>query len=423
MVYQEKRTIPGLSSVRVKGTASDVGELAVSQVVPFRATPANIFAQGFGLTPLGGLGVAEAVGSRGAIAAKVATGELPRERLGQQTLLAEQRVARAVIGTGILAMGYMLGSQQDDQGRPKGMLTAMYDEDEASTYPQGWRAWSMRTENPANGQVVYTPLQNFGSAGVPLAMAALLTDAERRGKKVWEGDELMRAATGMGRYALDNTFLQGVSDWVDLLHDPGRSGGKFVEGLVGSYGPYSGMGRQVQRAQGVASRNPREGWLSLLDALEANYPGVSGNVPEATTPLGEPRTPGATGFGALAGRYDIERDNPTLRVLRENDVRIPAEAKQVNIGRGQSIDLTEEERDQVKRARGAAIVQAVEQVQQTRAWQGADLETRNALLKQAVNYGTQNANIDFYRSLSAEEVRKRAKDRVVPEPYFIGSAP
>jgi hypothetical protein len=413
MVFQEKRTVP-MPQTFTKGVPGEIARAGVSQPLPFVKTPANNTAQGFGLSPLGLAGVAEALANRP---------NVRPERLGRQTLLAEQRLARTALGTMIFGGGVAMGAGVFTGG--KSMLTGAYDDKEASTYPQGWREWSMRTEDPVTGNTYYIPIQNFGAAGVPLAMAAIVTDAGHRGKTLLDEDEMKRASTAIGAYVLDNTFLQGLSDTVNVLHDPSRYAPKFVEGLVSSYGPFSSLGRQVQRAMGTASRNPREGLLGLVDALEANYPGLSANVPEATTAIGEPRTQGISGVAAFALpiRADIERDEPTLKLLRENDVSIPPEPKQVNIGRGQSIDLTEAEQDQVKRARGAAIKQAVDQVQQTRAWQGADLATRNALLSQAVNFGTQTANVDFYRALSPADVQSRAKARTVAEPYYIGGAP
>jgi murein DD-endopeptidase MepM/ murein hydrolase activator NlpD len=428
MVYQERRTIPGLGGIRQATPGAELARVGVSQVLPFKTTPANIFSQGLGLSPLGAIGTLEAMGSRGGIAQRVEAGALPRERLDRQTLLAEERAARTLIGTAILGAGLWVGSQTDAAGKPKGMLTAMYDENEASTYPQGWRAWSMRLENPKDGSIDYVPLQNFGAAGVPLAMAAILTDAGRRGKTVMDGQELTRAVTGLGRYAIDNTFLQGVSDWVDALHDPGRAGSKAVEGLVASYGPYSGMGRQIQRAYGVASRNPREGLQALVDAMEANYPGVSGNVPEATTALGDARTPGQTGIGAFIApvRYDIERDEPTLRALRENDVSVPPAPKVISVGNGWAIDLSEAEQDQLKRARGAAIRDEVAYVLASPRYKQAvrdnDVAYRNQLLAQAVSNAAQNSNIDFQRGMTKEELQARAKRKAAPEPYILGSS-
>jgi hypothetical protein len=395
----------------------DISRFASSQVMPFVRTPMNITAQGAGMSPLGVTGVLQAAGKARNMPVGTAAERAAR---GREVLLAEERGARAVIGSAILGGGLALGGA--------GMLTAAYPADptEASTLPQGWRPWSLRLTSPVDNNTYYIPLQNMGPMGMPLAMASILTDPKHRDAEgsILDPQEQQRAVMGLGRYVIDNTFLQGISDMVDALHDPKTGASKFLEPWAASYGPYSSLARESQRMMGVASRNPHDGLMGLVEAFEANYPGLSGNVPEATTPLGEPRTQGATGLARLVPvRYDIERDDPTLAVLRENKVGIPPEPKQMNIGRGQSLDLTEDEQAQVKRDRGAAIKQAVDEVQKTRAWQSSDLSARNALLKQAVNYATQNANIRFYQSLTAAEVQSRAKDRAVPEPYYLGAAP
>lgn len=412
MLFQENRTIP-MPTTMGKTMGSDIARGAVSQVLPFVKTPGNITAQGFGLSPFGAAGVVEALANRR---------NLRLEQLGQQTLLTEQRVARTAIGTAIMGSFMALGYGAFTNG--KSMLTGAYDPAEASTHPQGYREWSMATTDPVSGNTYYIPFQNFGAAGAPMAMAAILTDAQRRGKSIIDGDEAVRASTAIGQYILDNTFLQGLSDTVNVLHDPSRYAPKFVESLVASYGPYSAMGRQIQRSMGVASRNPREGFQGLVDAMEANYPGASGNVPEATTPLGEPRTQGISGIAAFAlpVRADISRDEPTLAALRAAGVSIPAEAKAVNVGNGWSIDLTEQEQDQVKRARGQYIRDQVARVQDLPMYKNGDVSVRNQVLSQAVSNASQTADVLFVRSLPQSQLQARAVRRTVATPYTIAEA-
>jgi len=421
MVFQERRNLPlprnlpGASAMQ-----SEAGRFAVSQVAPFVQTPANITAQGFGMSPLGFMGAYEA--ARGTRGMAVGT-RAERYARGRQVLLAEERAARAIVGTGIFGAGVALGLG--------GMLTAAYSEDPAvnSTYPQGWRPWSFRLSDPVTKNTYYIPLQNLAVVGAPLAMAAILTDPVHHGKTVLDPEEFAMAATGIGKYVLDNTFLQGMSDFVDLLQDPNARGGKFLESLTASYGPYSAMGREIQRAAGVATRNPREGIRGLIDAMEANYPGLSGNVPPSLTPIGEERTQGATGLGRLVPfRYDIERDEPTLATLRENGVGIPNQVKAVNAGNGWSIDLTEDERAQLQQARGAAIRDQVAYVVQSRAYQRipagqAGLADRNYMLRQAVSAATQDTNNRFVGRLSRAELDARAQPRTVPEAYTLGGGP
>jgi hypothetical protein len=413
MVFQEHRDwIPS-----PRGAAQGV----VSQPLPFIKTPANITAQGGGLSPFGLAGTVAAVRARGALET---AGGATSAQLGRATLLAEQRLARTALGTAIVGMGVGMGAGTFSGG--KSMLTGAYDPNEASTYPQGWREWSVVTQDPVSGNTYYVPMQNFGAAGAPLAMAAILTDAGKRGHSLLDKDEAARAATSIGQYVLDNTFLQGLSDTVNVLHDPSRYANKFLESLVSSYGPYSAMGRQIQRAYGVASRNPHDGFMGLVEAMESNYPGASGLVPESLTAIGEPRSQGISGVAAFAlpVRADILRDEPTLKALRDNDVRIPPAPKAVNVGNGWSVDLTPEEQDQLQRARGVAIRDWVARMQAMPAYQNGDLGTRNLYLSKAVSNASQQADIDFYRSLSRADLQSttaggRAVRRTVPTPYTV----
>jgi murein DD-endopeptidase MepM/ murein hydrolase activator NlpD len=404
-VFQERRTIPGLASGVPQNEAA---RLAVSQVLPFVQTPANITAQGFGLSPFGIAGVGEAM--RG-------VGGLEGPARGRQVLLAEERAARAVIGSAILGAGLAIGGA--------GMLTGAYPTDpkEASTLPQGWRPWSLRIGDPVTKNTYYIPLQNLGPMGMPMAMAAIVTDPIHRGRTFLSPEEQTNTATAIGRYIIDNTFLQGVSDFVDMLHDPKTGASKFLEPEVASWGPYSSLARDMQRMFGVASRNPHDGFMGLVEAMEANYPGLSGNVPPSLTPLGDERTQAATGAGRFVPlRYDIERDEPTLAALRSNGVGIPPESKSININGGH-IDLSEEERAALQQARGAAIRDTVQRVTSDPSWAGKSDAVKSQTLAAAVSRAGQFAEGQYMtNTLGANEVRRRWQAREVPTPYYLSTA-
>jgi murein DD-endopeptidase MepM/ murein hydrolase activator NlpD len=403
MVFQERRALP-LPGQLPQGTKAvqEAGRLAVSQVSPFIRTPTNITAQGIAMTPIGFGGALEA--ARGVREMPSGT-RTERYARGRQVLLAEERAARAVIGTTILGAGVALGYA--------GLMTAAYPEDEQarSALPQGWRPWSVKVTSPVDKNTYYVPLQNFGAAGVPLAIAAIATDPVHRGKTLLSPEEWGLAVTGIGKYVLDNTFLQGLSDFVDALQDPAARGGKFAESLVASYGPYSGLARESQRAFGVAARNPHAGMIGLVEAMEANYPGLSGNVPPSRMPLGDERVQGATGASRLLPlRFDIEKDEPTLKILRTAGVGIPKPPKAISLSGG-SVPLTEDEQAQLQVMRGQAIRDMVPRVTQN-----------PAAVQKAVDLATESATRAFVAQLGADEVRKRWNPKQAPEPYYLGTA-
>ena len=408
-VYQERRAGLGGGNKPLP----DVAEFGVKQVLPFYQTPMNITAQGAALSPFGFTGALQSsLKARGMAVGTAAE----RTVQGRETLLAEERAARAIIGSAILGGGIALGSA--------GMLTGSYpiDPKEASTLPQGWRPWSLRITSPIDNNTYYLPMQNFNAAGFPLAMASILTDPQHRGKTLADPDEQLNAVTAIGRYVLDNTFLQGLSDVVNTLHDPKSAAQKFGEGLAASYGPYSSLGREMQRIQGVATRNPHNGFVGLWEALESNYPGASANVPEATTPLGEPRTQGATGIARVVPyRYDIERDTPLLQQLRESGVGIPTEHKSLNYG-GQHIDLTEDEQDVLKRQRGEALKQYLDPYVNDPKFQNLSQAERNRYLTVLVSHAVQYADHQFLNDMPGADLSSRLKPKTVPDPYYLGDA-
>jgi hypothetical protein len=409
-VFQERRTVPGLSRVPEPNEAA---QFAYQQVLPFVRTPANITAQGAAMSPLGLAGVAQAVGKARGLPTATAAERAVR---GREVLLAEERLARTVIGTGILGAGIALGGA--------GMLTAAYPSDPtvASTLPQGWRPWSMRLSDPVTKNTYYVPLQNLGPMGFSMALAAIVTDPQHANKTVLDPDEQINAATAIGRYVIDNTFLQGVSDFVDALHDPKTGASKFAEPLAASYGPYSSLFRESQRMMGVASRNPHDGAVGLVEALEANYPGLSGNVPEATTPLGDARVQGATGIGRyIPARYDIERDEPTLKALRESGVGIPAQPKSINAVGGH-IALTEAEQDQFKRMRGELIRQAVAPYAGNPAFEKLSTGEKNKFMRIAMTQAVTNAKNKFLATMGKDEITRRWQAKEEPDPYYLGEA-
>jgi len=413
MVFQEHRNLP--IPRQMPGATieqSELGRFARTQVLPFVETPANITAQGFGMSPLGFVSAYEA--ARGVAGKPVAT-RAERYARGRQVLLAEERAARALVGTGIFGAGLALGAA--------GLLTAAYSEDPAvnSTYPQGWRPWSFRLTDPVSKNTYYIPLQNLAGVGAPLAMAAIMTDPTHHGKTIMDPEEFGMAATGIGKYVLDNTFLQGMSDFVDLLQDPNHRGSKFLESLAASYGPYSAMGREMQRAFGVATRNPREGVRGLIDAMAANYPGVSGTVPPSLTPIGEERTQiaGLQRY-MVPGRYDLERDEPTLQTLRQYGAAIPKVDRSISINNG-SYPLNEDERSQLTQAQGQLIRQMVADAQRDPRWARYTDADKAAAIKNVVSAAARGARLQFIADQGDAEYTRRWTPRPAAEPYYLGA--
>ena len=398
VVFQEQRQVPFIGRQAGKALeGSGALRFAESQVLPFTKTPANITAQGMGLSPLGWASVVHAA------------------RSGNPGL-ALDRAARASLGTAAFGVATWMGAH--------GMLTGAYpdDPDVRSTLPNGWREWSVRLPQ-SDGGAVYVPMQNFGAYGWPMAMAAIATEASSQGKPM-DPDQVGKAVTSMGRYVLDNTFLQGLSDATNALHDPERYGQKLLESEASSFVPYSAMGRQLENVSGMVNRNPREGMQGILDAMAATNPVTAGSVPARTNALGDTVSPTVTGAaaGVLPLRTTVEQDDPTLKVLRDNGVGVTNIASAVNVPSG-SVKLTEAEQEDFKKARGELIKRYVASETHSPDFAAARTVTaRNKYLSDAVQRANRDARETMINKWAADRDtwRSRIEKKAVPEPYYLG---
>lgn len=362
--------------------------VTIQLATPFVKTPYNIAAQGAGMTPAGLFGVLES-------AAKAQRAADPAAVLAHHGEMVD-RAARAMFGTAVMSGALVAGSN--------GFLTGAYPEDETirSTLPPGWQPWSIRIPNGENGHT-YVSFGNLGPAGVPFAAAAVMTESARQGKPI----DPTLVVGSFGRYMLDQTFMRGLSDIHKVFTEPGRYGENFVEGFASQWMPYAAMQRQVQRALGMASRDPE----GALEALLAINPLTAEQVPARQDRLGNPVTPGQTGLGAVVSpfRYDAGEDTPVLKELRANYVSIPPEQKRITRN-SITLELTSREAKQLQREAGDWIEKWVTEDMRTPGYQKLNAEGREKRLSGIVEQARAKVATQFFNSLPLDEFKKRQSD-------------
>jgi len=347
--------------------------------LPFVRTPYNIAAQGIGMTPAGFAGVIAAA------------------RRGE-TSEATERAARALFGTGVMALATGLGAA--------GYLTGARPESakDRSMLPPDWQPWSLRIPHP-DGQSTYVSFSNLGAVGVPLAMGAIAGDATRRvgaGKDV----DPVAMAMGVGRYALDQTFLRGLSDVVHAVEDPSRYAENISEGLASQLMPYGGLQRQIERAIGMAPRDPH----GAVEALAGTFLPTAGLVQPRTDVLGREVQPDQSGLAAFISpfRYETTEDTPALRALREADVGIAGVPKSLTAREG-TVAITPAEQKQIDAARGRLIEQWVQAEMASPGWSRLNREGRNRVLQDLVTRASSAARSQFINALPAAQFNERRK--------------
>jgi hypothetical protein len=382
-VLQESRVeIAGLSARRGAGPAAFVQ----SVFLPFVKTPYNIAAQGLGMTPAGLLSAAKAAkdGNRGEAA---------------------DRAARALFGSAVMGVAGAAGMS--------GFLTGAYPTDDSarSTLPPGWKPWSVRL--PRQDGAMYVSYQNLGPVGVPMAIAAVMTEAARQGQPI----DPAKVVAGFGRYMVDQTFLQGINSVVQAIEQPERYAENLSEGLAAPTVPYSALQRQIERAIGMADRDPH----GAVDALLATSPLTANAVAPRTTPLGQPVQQGQAGAAAFISpvRYDFEHDTPALQALRGADVGVPAMPKKLTV-QGGEIQLTPSEQAQLKALRGQRIDELIAEEVRTSQFQNLNAVGQQKRLRQLVEHATSQVDKAFVNTMADDEFDRRRRQRAAPVPYQVG---
>src|SRR5215471_18241112 len=383
VVLQEQRP-GGLASGLMSARRGPEG-LAMSLVMPFVRTPWNVAAQGAGLTPLGYLGALKA-------AANGERGE------------AVDRAARATLGTGILGAASMLGAN--------GYLTGGTPQDpsEKSSLEPNWQPYALRIPH-SDGSATFIKYSNLGPVGVPLAAGAILGDAYKQaqsrgqqGLPLDPGQTAFRMTAGMGRYMVDQTMLQGLSNLIDAVTDPERKAQNFAEGLTTQFAPYAALGRQLDRTLGTGPRDTREGYQGLLDAVMASYPGLSGNVPPRLDPLGREIRATQTGIGSLVSpaTYTQSPYDPLTEAMRNADVGVGATPKA-----WRNFAMNEQEQRQFQQQSGYYIDQMLRDVVNDPAFQRAPIAERQIILQRVIAAARNAGGADIVSQLSDEQLMQR----------------
>ncbi|HEY2417441.1 MAG TPA: hypothetical protein VGH84_05935, partial [Steroidobacteraceae bacterium] len=432
-VFQERRGEAGRFASQGGSPASALWSL----VMPFVRTPWNVAAQGMGLTPAGfaaaarsGIqarnqsriaaearsqlaellgagrgsdlanadlttlaGRARAHGANAQISEALSRAQMAEAHAGTYGNEFADRAARATLGTGIMAGATKLALD--------GNLTAGYPDDssERSTLPTGWQPWALRVPTPDGGHT-YIKYNNLGAVGVPLGISASMVDQARRGTLTDPSKAVAGLVNGPLSYLTDTTMLQQLNNISQVITDPSRYLENFAEQTASGFMPYGAAGRQIQRTAGVPTRDPQ----TVLQALEATYPGLSGMVQEKLDPLGRTVRPTQTGIGALVSpaTYGVGADIPALADLRAARTGISAAPTSVN-----GIPITPQEQRQYQRRAGQYIQQLVPELQADPDYQKLSPLEKQTAMRRVVESARSSAGGDVISTLSQAELVKR----------------
>jgi hypothetical protein len=158
-------------------------------------------------------------------------------------------------------------------------------------------------------------------------VSILATEGVRRGQP-FTPETAAHIALGIGQYAADQTFLQGVSQLSAVLDKGGTQAENYVEGIASQFSPHflggGALGRQIQQIMGMPQRDPH----GAIEALLATHPATAGMVPPKRDVLGRPSAtaPGGVETALAPFRASVEKDDPVIAAYRRAKVGLPMAA-------------------------------------------------------------------------------------------------
>lgn len=243
--------------------AAVIGGVPVGALVlPFLRTPVNIARYTFERTPFAPL-----VGQwRDDIAAGGARADLA--------------LARMATGTSIMLVAF----DWADSGLISGMgpMGAGKQGEREAMIRQGWQPYSVKV---GDRWYSYSRTDPFG---MTMGMAADIAEAVRRGEMneddadEWEEVAAM-AITATAQAAVTRRYLQGFSEFVNVMGDPQRYAPSYIKKLFASFVPATSLMGAVERAVDPTMRDAQ----TIGEAMQAKIAGLSDKLPARRNLWGE----------------------------------------------------------------------------------------------------------------------------------------
>lgn len=258
--------------------------------IPFVKTPLNIAKFALERTPL----------NFGRLAARAAKGELKGAQLSEE-------LAKPIMGTMLGTTTYQLAEQgYITGGTPK---NAAERNEKLAT---GWQPYSVKI---GDTYYSYGRLEPLGSI---MGMAA---DMSQIKGEMHEKENFNLAAAIMGSITnniSNKTFMQGFTNMIQGISDPGRYGANIVKQLAGSVVPAVSGG--VARAIDPNVRDTR----SIADTLQSRIPIAAESLPPKLTVWGEPLERPGTPISRMLSPMQIsqEKGSPIEKELTKLDLDI-----------------------------------------------------------------------------------------------------
>jgi hypothetical protein len=267
-LYQTFTNSPGKLAQSLQSLKAQYPALTV--ILPFVRTPANILKFTFERTPLAPL----MASVRADLSAGGARQELALARLSTGTAL-------MMVAADMAMSGIVSGSGPKDTRERQALERT------------GWQRNSIKI---GDRWYAYNRLDPAGSLlGLAAEMVEILNNSEDEDTEESVGEAAVAAVASISATVMSKTYLSGLADLFEAISDPKRYTESFVQRLVGSTVPAI-----VGEAARAADPYGRE-VFNMLDAIKRRVPGLSDDLPLRRDLWGRP----VSHQSGLGWAYDV----------------------------------------------------------------------------------------------------------------------
>ena len=354
-------------------------------IVPFLRTPINIIKQGLGRTPL----------------APLATSFWRDIRAGGR--VRDEALARVTLGTAVAGSvvalaeaGQITGNGPSDPKQRAALLAT------------GWQPQSIKIGDK------YYQYGRLEPLALQLGLAAdFATQSKYMGKE--ESDNAATAITlSIAKNLASKTYLQGISDLMEVFSDPDRYGERYLLRMASSFIP-NVAGQTASSVDPILRDTVADTFAGqLINTAKAKMPGLSDNIPSRLDPWGDRIT--RTGFASPeeSGVAGVAYNLLSPVRVSETDKSSPAKTEAARImylaGKpdkkvkieGKSYDIPEDLHRRFAYTSGAIAKQGLDRIVKQPWYVGLDDETKRKVFRQAFDEAR-----ELYRDAVKYEILQR----------------
>lgn len=337
-------------------------------IVPFAQTPANLLKFGLERSPLALFNVDA------------------WKNIAANNPAAADNIGRWVMGSSIGAALTMYAGA--------GNITGL-----APTNPTDKLAWEREGKQPNSIKLgnTWVNVSKVPALADTLLQVATIADGIRQGQDV--SGIAGRLAATIGTNLSNQPYLTGVSTLMQALHDPAAYGQQFVNSLAASAVP--SLSRAVAQTVDPTQRQT----TNPLEAMQAEVPGLSQQLPAKIGAFGEERPREASVFSPLPTTQS--HISPVDAELTKYGVEPGVSGKTLR-----GLDLTRQEQADYQRLSGQNVKNLLDQIIRDPRYQQADDPTKARILQRAITLAKDQAAQTYIRQLAQQQGQTTILQRI-----------